>query len=62
METPFSFIPSRQMNGAVRQARRERNVDGELASILSRAANATEAYPFRGLHLTRSAEVSNLKS
>ena len=43
METPFSFMPSRQMNGAVRQASFfAMDMSGRLAEILSSAASATD--------------------
>ena len=42
-ETPFSFMPSRQMNGAVRQASFfAMDMSGWLAEILSSAASATD--------------------
>ena len=43
MDTPFSFMPSRQMNGAVRQASFfAMDMSGWLAEILSSAASATD--------------------
>ena len=43
MDTPFSFMPSRQIKGAVRQAIFWARLSGALADTLSKAAKATEA-------------------
>ena len=44
METPFSFMPSRQMNGAVSTAIfLDRLASGWLAEMLLRAAKATDS-------------------
>ena len=50
IDTPFSFIPSKHTNGAVRQASRDlRLASAAFAEILSRAAKATDLYPSFGV-------------
>ncbi len=62
MDTPFSLIPSRQTNGAVRQASFSLKDEGFFVPMLSRAAKPIEEYPSFGSHLTSIADVSFLKS
>ena len=62
IETPFSFIPSRQMKGATRQDILSLNVIGFLMPMLSIAAKAIDLNPFFGRQRTIIEEVSNLKS